>query len=63
MRCSYPDFGCFMGINEMQAFCSAAPYAWAEENYWYLSDCDTPWDMFLPCIFGFNDRWQRLKKP
>jgi hypothetical protein len=30
-RC-YPDFARFMGINKMQAFCSASPYAWAEEK-------------------------------
>jgi hypothetical protein len=47
MRCSYPDFGHFMGINEMQAFCSAAPYAWVDEKYWYLPDFDTPWEMFM----------------
>jgi hypothetical protein len=62
MRCSYPDFGRFMGINEMWAFCSAAPYAWADEKYWYLPDHDTPWEMFLPCIFSFNDRRQHLIK-
>jgi len=62
MRRSYPDFGRFMGINEMQAFCSAAPYAWADPQYWYLPERDTPWEMFLPCIYGFNDRRQRLIK-
>jgi hypothetical protein len=62
MRCSYPDSGHFMGINKMQAFCSAAPYAWADENYWYLPDCNTPWDMFLPCICGFCERCQCLIK-
>jgi hypothetical protein len=25
MKCSYPDFGRFMRINKMPAFCSAAP--------------------------------------
>jgi hypothetical protein len=49
-----------MSINEMQAFCSAAPYAWAEERYWYLPDRDTPWEMFLPCIYEFNNNRQRI---
>jgi hypothetical protein len=60
VRRNYPDFGRFMSINEMQAFCSSAPYAWADEKYWYLPDRDTPWDMFLPCIYEFNDRRQSL---
>ncbi len=30
----FPDFGKFMAINEMKAFCSAAPYCWAEEEFW-----------------------------
>jgi hypothetical protein len=55
VRRNYPDFGCFMSINEMQAFCSAPPYAWADEKYWYLPDRDTPWEMFLPCVYEFND--------
>jgi hypothetical protein len=60
VRHCYPDFGRFMGINEMQAFCLAAPYARAEEKYWYLPDQDTPWGMFLPCIYEFNDNRQRI---
>jgi len=36
-----------MSINEIQAFCSAAPYAWADEMYWHSLDRDTPWEMFL----------------
>jgi hypothetical protein len=43
-----------MSINEMQAFYSAALYAWADEKYWYLPDQDTPWEMFLPCVYEFT---------
>jgi hypothetical protein len=28
----YPDFGRFMPINEMKAFCSASPFCWCEEK-------------------------------
>jgi hypothetical protein len=62
VRRNYPDFGRFMSINEMHAFCSAAPYAWADEKYWYLPDRDTPWEMFLPCVYEFNDTRKLLVK-
>ena len=62
VRRNYPDFGRFMSINGMHAFCSAAPYAWADEKYWYLPDRDTPWEMFLPCVYEFNDTRKLLVK-
>ena len=34
-RHNYPDFGQYIPKNYFKAFCSAAPYAWAEEMYWY----------------------------
>ena len=60
MQHNNPDFGRFMSINEMQAFCSAALYAWADEKYWYLPDQDTPWEMFLPCVYELNDNRKRI---
>ena len=60
MRRPYPDFGRYMSINEFHAFCSAAPYARAEEKYWHLPTRDTPWDVFLPCLKSFNLKRQQL---
>ncbi len=60
MRRPYPNFGRFMSVNEFRAFCSAAPYAWAEEKYWHLPTRDTPWEVFLPCLANFNRRRQEL---
>jgi len=37
----YPDFGRFMVMNEMKAFCSTAPYCWSDEEHWYFPQCDT----------------------
>ena len=56
----YPDFRCCMSQNEMKAFCSAAPFCWTDDRYWYAPDRDTPWEVFLPCIYQFNDRCQKL---
>jgi len=61
-HCLYPHFGRLMRLNEMKAFCSAAPYCWSDEVHWYSPQCDTPWDVFLPYIFEFNDRCQCLIK-
>ncbi len=58
----YPDFGRFMGINEMKAFCSAAPFCWADEVHWYKPQRDTPWEVFLPALSEFNDRRRLLVK-
>ncbi len=46
---NYPDFGQFIPKNYFKAYCSAAPYAWAEEKYWYDDYRDVPWDVFMPC--------------
>jgi hypothetical protein len=61
-RHTYPDFGQYMPINYFKAFCSAAPFCWSEEKYWYEDVRDVPWDVFLPCLANFNDKRQRLLK-
>ena len=61
-RHNYPDFGKYMPINYFKAFCSAAPYAWADPKYWYLDTRDNPWDIFTPCLASFNEKRQRLLK-
>jgi hypothetical protein len=61
-RHNYPDFGQFIPKNYFKAFCSAAPYAWADERYWYEDSRDVPWDVFLPCLDSFNEKRQRLIK-
>jgi hypothetical protein len=61
-RHTYPDFGQYMPINYFKAFCSAAPFCWSEERYWYEDVRDVPWDVFLPCLVNFNDKRQHLLK-
>ena len=61
-RHSYPDFGQFVPVNYFKAFCSAAPYCWSAEQYWYEDTRDIPWDVFLPCLAGFNEKRQWLLK-
>ena len=61
-RHNYPDFGQYMPKNYFKAFCSAAPFAWAEEKYWYEDSRDVPWEVFLPCLDSFNEKRQRLIK-
>jgi len=51
----YSDLRRFMAMNEMKAFCSAAPYCWSDEEHWYTPQHDTIWKVFLPCIYEFND--------
>ncbi len=53
---AYPDFGQYMPINYFKAFCSAAPYCWSEEQYWYEDTHDVPWDVFLPCLTNLNSK-------
>jgi hypothetical protein len=53
-RCFYPDFGRFMSVNEMKCFYSATPYCWCDEQYWFVPDRDTPWDVVLPCLHLVN---------
>jgi len=60
LRYPYPDFGHYMSQNEIKPFCSAALFCWIDERYWYAPDRDTPWEVFLPCIYQFNDRHQKL---
>jgi hypothetical protein len=50
---NYPDFGKYMLINYFKAFCSAAPYAWADPNYWYLGTRD---NIFTHCLASFNEK-------
>jgi len=61
-RHTYPDFGQYMPINYFKAFCSAAPFCWADERYWYEDVRDVPWEVFLPCLSGFNNKRRRLLK-
>jgi len=61
-RHNYPDFGQYMPINHFKAFCSAAPFCWSEEKYWYEDTRDVPWEVFLPCLSSFNGKRQRLLK-
>lgn len=61
-RRNYPDFGRFVPINEMKAFCSVAPFCWCEEKYWYTPKQDSLWEVFLPCINSFNDQRMRMIK-
>jgi hypothetical protein len=61
-RHTYPDFGQYMPINYFKCFCSAAPYCWSNERYWYEDSRDVPWDVFLPCLSCFNDKRQQLVK-
>eukprot|EP00957_Ditylum_brightwellii_P135575 10337256-Ditylum_brightwellii.AAC.1 len=35
-RHSYPDYGQFVPMASFKAYCSAAPYAWADKKYWFL---------------------------
>jgi hypothetical protein len=57
---TYPDFGQYMPINYFKGFCSAAPFCWSEEKYWYEDEHDVPWDVFLPCLASFNNKQQRF---
>jgi hypothetical protein len=59
---TYPDFGQYMPKNYFKAFCSAAPFCWSDEKYWYEDARDVPWDVFLPCLASFNSKRQRLIK-
>jgi hypothetical protein len=59
---TYPDFGQYMPVNYFKAFCSAAPFCWSPEKYWYEDTRDVPWDIFLPCLASFIDRRQKLIK-
>ncbi len=59
---NYPDFGQIIPKNYFKAFCSAAPYAWAEEKYWYEDYMVVPWGMFMPCLDSFNEKRQCLIK-
>ena len=43
-----------------KAFQSAAPYCFAEKNYWYLDKRDQPWEIFLPYLNSYNDKRKRL---
>ncbi len=61
-RHTYPDFGQYMPVNYFKAFCSAAPFCWSNERYWYEDSRDVPWDVFLPCLSSFNDKRQQLIK-
>jgi hypothetical protein len=61
-RHTYPDFGQYMPKNYFKAFCSAAPFCWSDEKYWYEDARDVPWDVFLPCLASFNSKRQRLIK-
>ncbi len=59
-RHNYPDFGQFVPINYFKAFASAAPFCWSPEQYWYEESRDVPWDVFLPCLKGYNEKRRRL---
>jgi hypothetical protein len=59
-RQDYPDFGQYVDIKTFKCFTSAAAYCWAESSYWYRGRCETPWEVFLPCIKSFNDKRQQL---
>ncbi len=61
-RCLYPNFGRFVGINEMRIFCSAAPYCWADQSLWYKPQKRHPMGNFLPLISDFNDKRRLLIK-
>jgi hypothetical protein len=58
---TYPNFLQYMPTNYFKSFCSAAPFCWSEETYWYEDVHNIPWD-FLPCLANFNDKRQRLLK-
>jgi hypothetical protein len=51
----FPAFGMFMTMNEMKVFRSAAPFFWAQEEFWYLPQRDAPWDVFIPCLTECNN--------
>jgi hypothetical protein len=55
-RRDYPDFGQDMSKHEFKCFQSAAAF------YWYLDRRDKPWEVFLPCLVGFNERRRNLLK-
>jgi hypothetical protein len=49
---TYPYFGQHIPINYFKAFCSAAPFYWSDEQYWYEDTRDVPWDVFtMSCKF------------
>jgi hypothetical protein len=56
----FTDFGMFMVMNEMKALCSAAPFCWAKEEFLYLPQRDTPWDVFIPCLSEWNNVQKNL---
>ncbi len=49
-----------MTMNKMKASCSAASYCWAKEEFWYLPQQDTPWDVCIPCLTEWNNVWKNL---
>ncbi len=59
-RHNYPDFGQYIPVNNFKCFCSATPYCWSPEKYWYEEPRDVPWDVFLPCLASFNDKRHQL---
>ena len=61
-RHAYPDFGQCVPINYFKAFASAAPYCWSPERYWYEDTRDVPWEVFLPCLQGYNNKRRRIIK-
>ena len=61
-RRQYPDFGRYVPKNAFKAFCSAAPYAWCDKQFWYEDKRDKTWDIFLPMLNSFNDKRSKLIK-
>ena len=59
-RQSFPDFGQYMNETLFKCFISAAPFAWAKKEHWFVDKRDMGWDIILPCLTSFNDKRKRL---
>ena len=61
-RHAYPDFGQYGPFYYFKAFASVAAFCWSPEQYWNEDTRDVPWDVFLPCLAGYNDKRRLLIK-
>ena len=57
---SYPNFGMNIRENMFKMFVSAAAFAWAKKEHWFIDKRYMVWDIFSPCLKNFNDKRTRL---